>query len=101
MEIFQTLAQLNFKDLGIARKCNRKLNYAENWTFSSGTVTGYTIEASGERYIKVNAKIEPGYTGAPAINRKSEVVGVVVSKDQEHAYLLDVGVVFQIAHQNN
>ncbi|MEO0645061.1 MAG: serine protease [Cyanobacteria bacterium J06650_10] len=73
----------------------------ENWTFSSGTVTGYTIEASGERYIKVNAKIAPGYAGAPAINRKSEVVGVVVSKDQEHAYLLDVGVVFQITHQNN
>lgn len=66
------------------------------WSFSSGTVVGYTINDSGERYVKVDASVSPGYAGTPAINRKSEVVGIVVARDNTHAYLLDVEVIFQL-----
>lgn len=72
----------------------------EEWSFSSGKVVGYTVRESGERYVKVNANISPGYAGTPAVNRKSEVIGIVVSKDNTHAYLLDVGTMLRLLQKN-
>jgi hypothetical protein len=71
----------------------------EAWAFSAGEVEGYTIQGSGERYIRVKVVIHPGYAGAPVINRKSEVVGVVIMKDDASAYLIPVETVFKLINQ--
>jgi len=73
------------------------------WSFSSGEVDGFLIEEpSGERLIKVKVKVSRGYGGAPVINRRSEVVGIVASTDREgiYTYLLPVEQVFKFIHQN-
>lgn len=69
------------------------------WSFSAGAVEGYFLQASGEKYIKVKAVVHPGYAGAPVINRKSEVVGVVIGKGDGYASLLPAEAIFKLINQ--
>ena len=64
-----------------------------------GTVEGYTIQKSGKRHMKVRAEITSGYAGAPAVNRRGEIVGIVVGKDDSHALLLDVSTGLDFSNQ--
>jgi S1-C subfamily serine protease len=71
----------------------------EAWSFASGEIEGYTLMSSGERYIRVKVVVHPGYAGAPVINRKSEVVGVIISKGDTYASLIPVESVSEFVTQ--
>jgi S1-C subfamily serine protease len=78
----------------------------EAWSFSSGEVDGFLIkEPSGEKYIKIKSSINAtGYGGAPVVNNRSEVVGIVIMKDRYgiYTYLLPTEQVFKfIRHHEN
>ena len=70
------------------------------WSFTTGEVEGYILESSGERHVKVKVVVHAGYAGAPVINRRSEVIGVVHSKGDTYASLIPVESIFKFVSQS-
>lgn len=60
------------------------------WNFSRGNVEGILKRTDDTSYIKTRIDVELGYAGAPAINQRNNVVGIVAMKEGGNsiAYLL-------------
>jgi hypothetical protein len=59
------------------------------WYFSRGTAEGIMRDVKHGDHVIARIDVAPGYAGAPVINQREQVVGIVAMRDQSKsmAYL--------------
>ncbi len=58
---------------------------------TDGIISSFTGTRNDDKRFQISAPIQPGNSGGPLVNEKGEVIGVVVAKLSERAYLENAG----------